>query len=56
MFSIVMALRIFGLGRKLINATVTQSVKCCKNTHRNIYFSSVLHGMYTVYVCYNDRL
>jgi len=43
-----MALRIFGVGRKLINANVTQNVKCYKNTLRKICFSSVLNGLYAV--------
>jgi len=43
-----MALRILGVGRKLINANVTQSLKCSKNTLRKICFSAILNGMYDV--------
>ena len=48
-----MALRIFGVGRKLIGAYATHSVNCSKYTLRNICLSSVLNGTFAFCVFLN---
>ena len=42
----VMAVRIFGVCRKLISANLTQGVRSNRNNLRRICLSSMLNGMY----------
>jgi len=45
-----MAVRIFGVCRKLINANLMHGVRCNKNVLRKIGFSSALNGMLCVWL------